>query len=259
VALFWVCGATLAQEPSARNLIPNGDFEQGTTTPARWQTIDGLTSFWVQDDDPKHGKVMEFDTDVLQSQAYEWWAKIVAGASPKDAPGKQPTREPKYDTLAGLDGVWFYSDFVPVEKDKSYWLTVDVKGCEFMLWLLGYANKTNEAFGAEDAALQGYLQQKAGDRDIGRGHKRFVHGFDWKGQMKAGGSSEWKTYSRREKPFRPTANTPQVRYVRILLLPLWPAGTYYVDNVRLTGMTAREGADTSMFLDRGSPGGPPSP
>ena len=53
------------------------------------------------------------------------------------------------------------------------------------------------------------------------------------GQLAAGGSNEWKTYSRRKQPFRPTSVTPNVRYVRVLILPTWPPGTYWVDNVRL--------------------------
>src|SRR3954451_8793591 len=56
------------------NLIPNGDFEEGDETPAHWQTVDGLTTFYVKDPDPKRGKCIKFDTDVLQSQGYEWWA-----------------------------------------------------------------------------------------------------------------------------------------------------------------------------------------
>src|SRR5207302_4910794 len=103
-------------KPDAKNLVPNGDFEQGDGTPAGWQTVDGLTTFWVKDDDPKHGKVIRFDTDVYQSQGYEWWAKVAQGASAKDAPKKTPTVGDKYDTLAGNDGVWFWSDPIPVEK-----------------------------------------------------------------------------------------------------------------------------------------------
>src|SRR4051794_19848588 len=57
----------LGADDQPRNLIPNGDFEAGATTPAGWQTVDGLSSFWVADDDPAHGKVIKFDTDVLQS------------------------------------------------------------------------------------------------------------------------------------------------------------------------------------------------
>src|SRR5262249_32486442 len=134
---LWLSAALCATREAevAKNLIPNGDFEEGDVTPKGWQTVDGLSSFWVKDDDPRHGKVIKFDTDVLQSQGYEWWAKIAKGSSSKDAPKKLPTQEPKYDTLAGLDGAWFWNDPVPVEKDKAYWLTIDVKGPGLLVWL----------------------------------------------------------------------------------------------------------------------------
>src|SRR5205085_11696393 len=38
------------------NLLPNGGFESGDDSPAAWQSIDGLSSFWVDDQDPNHGK-----------------------------------------------------------------------------------------------------------------------------------------------------------------------------------------------------------
>src|SRR6516225_11303305 len=69
-----------AKSKEPRNLVPNGDFEEGDGTPKGWQTIDGLTTFWFKDDDPKRGKVIKFDTDVLQSQGYDWWVKIAGGA-----------------------------------------------------------------------------------------------------------------------------------------------------------------------------------
>ncbi|MGE0610378.1 MAG: hypothetical protein AB7O62_25035, partial [Pirellulales bacterium] len=111
------------------NLIANGDFEEGEDGPAHWQTIDGLSSFWVDDPEGKRGKVLKLDTDVAQKQAYDWWTRLVKeDVTAKAAPSKQPTVEPKYDTLAGLDGVWFWSDPVEIKKGKQYWLTVDVKG-----------------------------------------------------------------------------------------------------------------------------------
>src|SRR5271156_4025491 len=70
-------GPTDKKEP--KNLIPNGDFEKGTDSPDGWQKIDGLTTFWEKDPDGKRGKVIRIDTDVLQSQAYEWWVKISKG------------------------------------------------------------------------------------------------------------------------------------------------------------------------------------
>ena len=36
-----------------------------------------------------------------------------------DPPKKLPTTPPKYDTLAGLDGVWYWSDFIEIEKGKQ--------------------------------------------------------------------------------------------------------------------------------------------
>ena len=238
---FAQMGYALVDEPghrrgSSTNLIPNGDFEEGDFTPKGWQSVDGLSSFWVKDDDPKHGKVIKFDTDVLQSQCYEWWAKIAKGTSPKDAPKKLPTQEPKYDTLAGLDGVWFWSDPIPVEKDKAYWLTIDLKGPGLLVWLVGYPEKPSTAFGADAAAFQEYLKEGKLGKPLPkeRGHDPFLYKYVWRGQLAAGGSDQWKTYSRREKPFRPTSVTPSVKFVRVLILPTWPPGTYYVDNVRLT-------------------------
>lgn len=219
----------------AKNLVPNGDFEAGDGTPTNWQTIDGLTTFWVKDDDPKHGKVLKIDTDVYQSQGYEWWVKIARGASPKDAPKKIPTVGDKYDTLAGLDGVWFWSDFIPIEKGKAYWLSIDVKGQGILVWLVGYAKKESTAFGADSAAFMQVLEEKVTGKpkDVKRGFEGFIHKYNWKGQLAAGGSGDWKTFSRRAKPFRPTAVTPDVRFVRVLVYAFWPPGVYYVDNVRL--------------------------
>ncbi len=228
-----------AEEKKTTNLVPNGDFEEGKDTPTGWQTIDGLSTFWVKDDDAEHGKVIKFDTDILQSQAYDWWVKLVKGAAPKDAPKKLQTKEPKYDTLAGNDGVWFWSDYIPVEEGKDYWLTVDVKGPGILVWLVGYPEKGSTAFGSENGAFQDVKKEGLTRKPVEkkRGHDPFIHKYVWKGQMAAGGANEWKTYSRREKPFRPTlsADRPNgVKFVRVMLYPFWPPATYYVDNVKLT-------------------------
>jgi hypothetical protein len=218
------------------NLLRNGDFEAGDGTPAGWQTVDGLSSFWVRDDDPAHGKVIQFDTDVLQSQAYDWWVKIARGASPKDAPGKEMTQGDRYATLAGNDGVWFWSDPAPVEKGKAYWLTLDAKGPgPIMVWLVGYPDRPSTAFGADEGAFQEYLQGKVSrPQPNKRGRDPFLHKYVWKGQLACNTSDKWQTFSRRKQPFRPTAATPEVRYLRVLILPTWPPGVYRVDNVKLS-------------------------
>jgi hypothetical protein len=219
-----------------KNLIKNGNFEEGDTNLKGWQTIDGLSTFWVKDRDPAHGKVIKFDTDILQSQAYEWWSRIALGkATANDAPRKKPTVEPKYDTLAGNDGVWFWSDPVRIEKSKAYWLTIDVKGPPLLVWLVGYPEKPSTAFGADNGAFQDVLKEFVTGKPVEkkRNFEPFIHKYVWKGQLTVGGSNEWKTYSRRAKPFRPTAVTPNVKWVRVMIYPFWPPGEYYVDNVRL--------------------------
>lgn len=216
------------------NLLPNGNFDSGKVTPMAWQTVDGLSSFWVKDADPARGRVLKFDSDVLQSQAYNWWLKIDDGASPLKAPRKVPTTPPKYDTLAGLDGVWFWSHPIPIKKGKRYWLTLDVKGSEILVWLVGYPEKPSVAFGADAGAVQQYFSKRRGTAPPNkRNRKAFIHKYKWRGQLKAGGANQWRTYSRRKKPFHPTKYTPSVRYVRVLLYPFWPPGEYFVDNVKL--------------------------
>ncbi len=220
----------------ARNLVPNGDFEAGTDSPTGWQTVDGLTTFWVKDPDARHGKVIKFDTDVYQTQAYDWWTKIARKqATARDAPQKKPTVGDKYDTLAGLDGVWYWSEFIPIEPGKAYWLSLDAKGPPLLAWLVGYAHKESTEFGADAAAFQEALQERITGRpkNARRGFAGLIHKYIWKGQLAAGGSDEWRTYERRAQPFRPTSVTPEVKYVRVLILPTWPPATYFVDNVRL--------------------------
>lgn len=217
------------------NLLPNGGFEEGEQSPTHWQQVDGLATFWVDDEDPARGKVLKLDTDVLQSQAYAWWKEILAGASPDQAPAKLPTHEPKYDTLAGLDGVWFYSDYIPIEPGKLYWLSVDAKGPPLKVWLLGYPERPDNTFGADQGAWQEYLEESSGRAARQeRGHEMFIHKYIWKGRLETSGSDTWQTFSRRAKPFAPTKNTPRVRYVRVLIYAYWPPATYYVDNVTLT-------------------------
>jgi hypothetical protein len=228
--------------PAGENLVANSDFEQGEGTPAGWQTIDGLSSFWVDDPDGTRGKVLKLDTDVLQSQAYEWWTRLIAGAAPADAPQKLPTVEPKYDTLAGLDGVWFWSDPIKVEKGKQYWLTVDVKGPGMKVFMRGYPQEPDLAFGADEGAFQGYLKKLKGEFVQERGRKAFIKKYTWSAWVPAGGSGEWHTYSRRERPWDPTKNTPSVQYVRVMLYPYWPPGVYYIDNVRLVEYPPAAGA-----------------
>lgn len=232
-----------ATQPAYRgpdgNLIRNGNFDEGKITPIGWQTVDGLMTFWTKDPDPKHGRVLKIDTDVLQSQGYKWWYQISKGALPADAPKKLPTTPPKYDTLAGLDGVFFYSDPFPVEPDKTYWLTADARsaagGGEIFIWILGYEKKPPKTFGFDQPALLEYFNKRdgKGEDKTKRGYKGTIRKQVWRGRLTIKPTTEWKSYSRRRKPFAPTKHTPKVRWGRLYIYAYWPPGESYLDNVKL--------------------------
>ena len=113
--------AKTAQAPG--NLLPNGDFSNGKTTPLSWQTIDGLSTYWVNDQDPQHGKVLKFDSDVLQSQAYQWWNKIAQGASPLQAPRKLPTTPPIMPATKNrlIASEWRLASKRPITEAPTWW------------------------------------------------------------------------------------------------------------------------------------------
>jgi hypothetical protein len=233
-----------------KNLVPNGDFEKGTDTPEGWQQVDGLTTWWIDDPDKKRGKIIKFDTDVLQSQGYEWWAQIATGKKrAKDAPKKLPTTPPKYDTLAGLDGVWYWSDFIEIEKGKAYWLTLDYKGTpDVMAWLVGYEKKESNAFGADAYAFQEYLKEKTLKKPLGRekrNHETMLSKYVYRAQHNQRYAKAlpdgWKRMTRDAMPCTPTKMTPKVKFVRVLVYPFWPPGEMYLDNVRLVEVPYPDG------------------
>ena len=233
--------ATYKENPKAKNLVVNGDFEKGKDSPEGWQQVDGLTTFYIDDPDKKRGKILKVDTDVLQSQGYDWWVKIAKGAKPKDAPKKLATTEPKYDTLAGNDGVWIWSDFIPVEKGKKYWFTFDYKGKpDVMAWIVGYTKKESTAFGADANAFQEYLKEKTTGKPDNRGRlfESFINKYKWRGQLNARSATDagdgWRHFRRANQPFIPTKPFGDVKFVRVLILPFWPPGEAFIDNVRLT-------------------------
>ena len=107
-------------------LLSNGDFEAGSDTPAHWQRVDNLTTFWEKKS--KNGRGLLVDTDVLESQALAWRGRLAKGADFRRPPEKEPTRPPKYDTIGGTYGVHFISDPMPVKRGVVYRLSADVKG-----------------------------------------------------------------------------------------------------------------------------------
>src|SRR5262249_8830119 len=135
----------------------------------------------------------------------------------------------------------YWSDFIPVQKGKAYWLTIDVKGePDVMAWLVGYEKKESTSFGADAGAFQEYRKEKTTGKpkENKRLFEGFINKYTWRGQLNNRYAKKlpngWRQMTRNKLPFRPTKFTPKVKFVRVLILPSWPPGVCYIDNVRLT-------------------------
>jgi hypothetical protein len=237
-------GAVVIEQPpdGATNLMVNGGFEEADDkgdSPKHWQDVDNLIYFWTTDPaSPERGKVIKIDTDVQQKQTYEWWtARYLRAAALDKAPTKLPTVEPKYDTIAGLDGGFYWSDFIPIKPGRAYKVYVDAKGPASKVFVRGYEKELPLSFGDEAPAVQQVFREARGEPayDAKGKQVRYFLRYRYSTWFTVGGDgSQWKTYTH-EKPKNPTNReiTEDMRYIRIMLYPYWPAATYWYDNIRV--------------------------
>jgi TolB-like protein len=188
-------------------LARNGGFEEGDKTPTGWQRIDGLTTFWPAEG--QAGKGLKIVTDVYHDQWVEWQKKYKAGASATEAPKAAATSGNKYDTVAGLYGVAYDSDPIPVRPGKSYKVSISYKG------------KSDDLFFPK-LFIRGW-------GDVG-GEKREVFDSYLALRCKTGGR-EWESNVRIVEI--PTDTKAPVEYVKLKIYAYWPPGTFYFDNVSM--------------------------
>lgn len=235
-------GVSYQSEPPAdgKDLMINGSFETPSKTeqgPAFWQQPDNLVWHWIEGGEDPGGKIIRIDTDVNQRQAYAWWVdRYMHGKPLVGVPEKQITKPPKYATIAGLDGGFYISDFIPVEEGGAYRVFVDAKGPASKVFIFGYVEKLPMHFGDEQPAVQQAFREARGESDVtdsGRA-KKYRLRYRYRTWFQVGGSDQWTTYTHKE-PRHPNDReiTEDVRWIRIMLYPYWPPGVYEYDNVRV--------------------------
>jgi hypothetical protein len=247
-----VSDITLGTPPAgAVNLFPLGDFETPDATgqnPKGWQAIDGLVWQWVSEHDSKtaagdhpstraHNHFLRINTDINQSQAYAWWIDhYIHGKLLSEAPKPAPTRPPKYDTIAGLDGGFYWSEFFPIEPGKAYKVYIDARGPRSQVFLRGYVRELPLSFADESPAVQQVFRQARHEPEVDAHGRpiRYRLRYLYTTWFAVGGSKEWRTYTH-IKPRHPTSReiTRDVRYLRVMIYPFWPPGVYDYDNVRV--------------------------
>jgi len=153
------------------NLVVNPGFETGGITPAKWEPVNGLTSFWVKGESPA-GRCIMFDTDVDGDQAKEWEKRFAGGAPASAAPRKKPTKPPKYDTVGGTFGAHVYSDWIPIKQGVTYRVDVDVRGPHgnAKVFVKGYAEFEGGEFAGGATAFG-----KVGLTRLGKAQRREIY------------------------------------------------------------------------------------
>ena len=188
-------------------LVTNGGFEQGAATPAGWDRIDGLTTFWTTGG--VTGKCLKVNTDVYHDEWVAWQKKVKAGAGADQAPTPTVTKGAKYDTVAGIYGVKFDSKPIPVTPGKAYKVCIQYKGksTDFFfpkLFIRGWGDVEGEKRVVYDA----YLALRCLE-----------------------GPGAWKTGVRICEI--PTDTHSPVEYLVLKIYAYWPPGVYRFDNVSM--------------------------
>ncbi|MCD6415335.1 MAG: hypothetical protein J7M08_01390 [Planctomycetes bacterium] len=233
--------------PLGGNLLENGSFERGRYWPAGWQATDGLTTFWAPGG--THGKrCLRIFTDVLDSQWKSHWDEVRravalgerqaggdAQALPQDprppVPERIPTSPPYYDTVAGLHGVHYRSQFVPIEPRAIYRFSIDAR--------TDTAGKPHEP----RVFIKGFFDQKM---KTARG-VQIVRRNAYRAPMILDPCDEtWRRYARTFHPWRSKSTLAEKplkpEYLQVQIYAYWRPGSYYFDNVRLeiVGMEEEE-------------------
>jgi hypothetical protein len=216
------------------NLIANGSFESGRYWPYGWQATDGLTTFWVQGG-TDGARCLRICTDVLDAQ---WKARedqvrtAVEQASRKaadpqslpdnpvpPAPERIPTSLPYYNTVAGLHGVHYRSDYIRCAPGAIYRFSIDAR---------------TEAKGQPKVFIKGFfddqMQTREGVQTVRRDAYQapiFLDPCD----------GQWRRYARLFHPSKSKTTLDgkplKPEYLQVQIYAYWGPGDYYFDNVRL--------------------------
>lgn len=221
--------------PGGPNLLANGSFEDGRYWPHPWDPCDKLGTVWA-DGGTDGRKCIRLDTNILESQWLPWNEQVLGIARKMDEAGavgtqesatdpipnppeRLPTKPPYYDTVGGLHGIHYRSEFIWVEPGAIYRISIDARNSgkgDPKLFVKGFFDQTRQAEQGEVV-----LKRNA-----------------WRSEMTLIGCSEsWKRYARVMHPARSksTLNDKPIQpeWLRVEIYAYWPVGTYEFDNVRL--------------------------
>ncbi|MBI2900273.1 MAG: type II secretion system protein GspG [Planctomycetes bacterium] len=194
------------------NLVQNPGFEDGRKDPAHWDRCDGLTTFWEKDP-LRPGKCIR----VFSRIHIDDYHKRLEEMKLENPPPPSKPREIKgkgYDTVGGLDGVGYWSDWIDLKAGMRYTLTADVRS----------------EGGKPKIFVKGYSELPVEIDDNGKAKKVLMRRVTFKIYLDCDGGDKWKTST---VTFCPTHDREDVKWARVMLYGYWPAQNYWFDNIRI--------------------------
>lgn len=226
----------------AKPLI-DGSFD----APAAWAAPDRVSTF-IEDGPAGRGKVLRIKTDLLRDPWLEYTRKLRFGQADPNNPPKIG-RDVSYASLAGMEGVFYVSDWVKATPGQRYWLVADMKGRSegiffpkiYVKGFLDWSDKADtlpetslveQKLSAREFAALAADKRKAMIADDIRAHgdryRREI--FRWYLACR-NEQDQWKHYA---DCCPPRGGLPaNVQWLQVQIYAYWPPGEYLFDNVNL--------------------------
>jgi TolB-like protein len=227
-----------------RPLNVNGRFEHGHKG---WDAPDNAATFLVAGPTGR-GRVLKIRTDLERKTWMDYRRKLRFGLA-------DPTRPPRigrdrsYNSVAGMEGVDYRSEWIAATPGQRYWLLTDMKGKTAgiffpKIFVKGYLDYSARATGLPEASLverkitaRQFAQRPEAERkklvadDVKKHPERYRREcFRWYLSCR-NEENVWKHYA---APFPPRGGLPaNVRWFQITVYAYWPPGDYLFDNVLL--------------------------
>jgi hypothetical protein len=222
----------MAARALSANLIKNGSFEEGRYWPYGWDPADGLGTFWRDDGGSQGRRYVRLFTTVLEEQWLPWNEKILkvvqeaakggAQALPNDPrpapPAPRLSTPPYYDSVGGLHGIHYRSDFIPCTPGAVYRFRVDARS----------------EGGTPKVFVKGFFdQQRRTDQGLvvlKRNAYKLQFPLD-------GCGPQWKRFATEFHPAQSKTTFDgkpiQPQWLRVEIYAYWPVGNYDFDNVAI--------------------------
>ena len=194
------------------NLVQNPGFEEGQKDPAHWDRCDGLTTFWEKDP-LRPGKCIRVFSRVHIDDYHRRLEEMKVENPPPPAKPRE-IKGKGYDTVGGLDGVGYWSDWIDVKAGMRYTLHADVRS----------------EGGKPKIFVKGYSEIPAEIGDPGKPRKTLLKRVTFKVYLDCAGGSKWKSST---LSFCPTHDREDVKWMRVMLYGYWPAQNYWFDNIKI--------------------------